>query len=134
MEAPVYILLIILSVIDYGVGSLAHTLAEGFQSSKMREGLVHKFTYLVVIIVCVIVTQLGKFLDLPYIYGTALEVLAATWIAVTEIGSILENLVLLNPELGDKTFLRIFDKRAKDDTAKTAEPPIPDEEDNLCRR
>lgn len=105
------VLLLLLVIIDYIVGTIGHTLREGFSSAMMREGLVHKFAYLVVLGVCIIIQTLLNYCELPYYYGDACFSLAFVWICVTEVGSILENIVLLNPDLADRSFLHIFDKR-----------------------
>ena len=90
---------------------IGHTMRDGFSSTKMREGLVHKFAYVVVLGVCLIIQALLNYYELPYYYGDACFSLAFVWICVTEVGSILENVVLLNPDLADRSFLHIFDKR-----------------------
>ena len=109
------VLLLLLVIIDYIVGTIGHTLREGFSSAKMREGLVHKFAYLVVLGVCLIIQALLNYCELPYYYGDACFSLAFVWICITEVGSILENVVLLNPDLADSSFLHIFDKREQND-------------------
>lgn len=105
------LLLLLLVIIDYIVGTIGHTMREGFSSAKMREGLVHKFAYVVVLGVCLIIQALLNYYDLPYYYGDVCFSLAFVWICVAEVGSILENVVLLNPDLADNSFLHIFDKR-----------------------
>ena len=105
------LLLLLLVIIDYIVGTIGHTMREGFSSASMREGLVHKFAYVVVLGVCLIIQALLNYYDLPYCYGDACFSLAFVWICVAEVGSILENVVLLNPDLADNSFLHIFDKR-----------------------
>lgn len=109
------LLLFLLVIIDYVVGTIAHSVREGFSSTKMREGLLHKFAYFVVLGVCLIIQGLLNYYDLPYAYGDACFALAFVWICVAEVGSILENAVLINPDLKDGSFMRIFDKREKED-------------------
>lgn len=124
-----------LVIIDYVVGTIAHTVNEGFSSTKMREGLLHKFAYFVVLGVCLLVQYMLNYYDLPFVYGDACFSLALVWICVTEVGSILENVVLLNPDLADLTFMRIFDRR--EEASKTAEMPTvlwDDEEADQCKR
>lgn len=119
------LLLFLLVIIDYIVGTIGHTIREGFSSAMMREGLVHKFAYVVVLSVCLIIQALLNYYDLPYYYGDACFSLAFVWICVAEVGSILENVVLLNPDLADKSFLHIFDKRYISEQ-KTQELPVID--------
>lgn len=122
------LLLLLLVIIDYIVGTIGHTMREGFSSAKMREGLVHKFAYVVVLGVCLIIQALLNYYDLPYYYGDACFSLAFVWICVAEVGSILENVVLLNPDLADNSFLHIFDKRDMSEQ-KTKELPVIEWED-----
>ena len=119
------LLLLLLVIIDYIVGTIGHTMRDGFSSAKMREGLVHKFAYVVVLGVCLVIQALLNYYDLPYYYGDACFSLAFVWICVAEVGSILENVVLLNPDLADNSFLRIFDKRDISEQ-KTQELPVID--------
>lgn len=119
------LLLLLLVIIDYIVGTIGHTMRDGFSSAKMREGLVHKFAYVVVLGVCLVIQALLNYYDLPYYYGNACFSLAFVWICVAEVGSILENVVLLNPDLADNSFLRIFDKRDISEQ-KTQELPVID--------
>lgn len=116
------IYLLALVVIDYITGAIGHTLREGFNSSKMREGLLHKATYGIVLVVCVILEQIAQWYDLPLVYMGLLYSLAYVWIALTELGSILENLVLINPDLSDNSFMHIFDRR---DEADQITQPLP---------
>nr|DAW28400.1 MAG TPA: holin [Caudoviricetes sp.] len=119
-EFEPFLFMFLLVIIDYLVGTIAHSVREGFSSTKMREGLLHKFAYFVVLMVCVIIQDLLKYYDLPFVYGEACLGLAFVWICVTEVGSILENVVLLNPDLKDVSFMRIFDKCEKEDEGDDA--------------
>lgn len=117
-------LLLCLMVVDYIMGTIGHTMREGFQSARQREGLLHKLTYAVALVVCVIVEQIMSYIDLPMIYAGLMFSLCYVWIALTEIGSILENLLLINPDLGDKNFLKIFDRRSQDEQPTQPLPVI----------
>lgn len=117
-------LLLCLMVIDYIMGTIGHTMREGFQSARQREGLLHKLTYAVALVTCVIVEQIMSYIDLPMIYAGLMLSLCYVWIALTEIGSILENLLLINPDLGDKNFLKIFDRRSQDEQPTQPLPVI----------
>lgn len=117
-------LLLCLMAIDYIMGTIGHTMREGFQSARQREGLLHKLTYAVALVVCVIVEQIMSYIDLPMIYAGMMFSLCYVWIALSEIGSILENLLLINPDLGDKNFLKIFDRRSQDEQPTQPLPVI----------
>lgn len=110
----VYALILALVVIDYVLGVTKSVISKAFSSSVMRQGLVHKATYLVVIILAEIVVMLSGYLDLGFQYAGVLTGLVCVWISITEIGSILENVVAINPDLGSEGFLEIFSRTKGD--------------------
>lgn len=103
--------LLLLVIVDLITGLIGHTMREGFSSSKVREGLAHKFTYVIALVLCLILERIMEYYDLSMVYAGVLYSLTYVWIAIIETGSILENLVLINPDLADKSFMRIFDRR-----------------------
>lgn len=104
----VYVLIFALVVIDYVLGVIGAVINKTFSSSVMRQGLVHKFTYLVAIAIAEIIVLLSGYLDLGFDFVDAIVGLVCVWISLTEIGSILENIVKINPKLGEDGFLQIF--------------------------
>lgn len=118
MGAAFYVALVMIFlvvVIDYLTGLWAGCLREGFSSTKMRLGLHHKATYLVVVLLCIFLEVVGKILSINPVLADGVTIMTLAWIFVTETGSILENLVKINPELGEGPFMKIFDKRSEDD-------------------
>lgn len=113
MEFEPLILVIALVIIDYTTGIISSIVNKCFDSSKMRMGLLHKLSYAVAIAVALIVQQLGHYYELGFIYSDAMLTLVIIWIIITEVGSILENIVIINPSLSDNNFLSIFDRREK---------------------
>lgn len=107
--------LLLLVIVDFITGLIGHTMREGFSSSKVREGLAHKFTYVIALVVCLILEKIMEYYDLPMVYAGVLYSLTYVWIVITETGSILENLVLINPDMADNSFMRIFDRREQAD-------------------
>jgi toxin secretion/phage lysis holin len=104
----VYVLIFALIVIDYVLGVIGAVISKTFSSSVMRQGLIHKFTYLVAIVIAEIIVLLSGYLDLGFDFVDAIVGLVCVWISLTEIGSILENIVKINPKLGEDGFLQIF--------------------------
>lgn len=104
----VYVLIFTLIVIDYVLGVIGAVINQTFSSSVMRQGLINKFTYLVAIITAEIIALLSGYLDLGFNFADAIVGLVCVWISLTEIGSILENIVKINPKLGEDGFLKIF--------------------------
>lgn len=114
----VYVLIFVLIVIDYVLGVIGAGINKTFSSSVMRQGLVHKFTYLVAIVIAEIIVLLSGYLDLGFDFADGIVGLVCVWISLAEIGSILENIVKINPKLGENGFLQIFSNsqtRRKDD-------------------
>lgn len=104
----VYVLIFALIVIDYVLGVIGAVISKTFSSSVMRQGLIHKFTYLVAIVIAEIIVLLSGYLDLGFDFVDVIVGLVCVWISLTEIGSILENIVKINPKLGEDGFLQIF--------------------------
>lgn len=104
----VYVLIFALIVIDYVFGVIGAVVNKTFSSLVMRQGLINKFTYLMVIIIAEIIVLLNGYLDLGFDFADSIVGLVCVWISLTEIGSILENLVKINPKLGEDRFLKIF--------------------------
>lgn len=120
MEVQVYFCLLALVVIDFATG-IIYAIKQGeFSSSIMREGLLHKGTYLIAIFLCEIVKYLSGYLELGFIVPNEITALACVWIALTEIGSILENIVKINPELGSAAFLNIFAKKGEENDSDSS--------------
>ena len=113
MEFEPLILIIALVIIDYTTGIISSIVNKCFDSSKMRMGLLHKLSYAVALVVALIVQQLGNYYELGFIYSDTMLTLVIIWIIITEVGSILENIVSINPSLSDNNFLSIFDRREK---------------------
>ena len=96
--------------IDYVSGVIGSIVNKDFSSSKMREGLIHKSAYVLVFALAELVKVMSLYYDLGIAGAEAIVGLVIVWVSVTEIGSILENLVKINPELNDSRFFEIFGK------------------------
>lgn len=96
----------LLALIDYVTGIVNAIMHRELSSKRMREGLGHKFTYLVVICVALIVEYGSDYINLGIELPVFIPVCAG--ICLTEITSITENCVKINPELKDKPFIHIF--------------------------
>lgn len=89
----------------------------GFSSQKMREGIAHKSTYAVVIALAEVIEWGSGHIDLGITAPLVTPV--CVYIAITEITSILENVVAINPDLKDNGFLGLFGDRTKPDEKLT---------------
>lgn len=108
-------IVLLLVLIDYITG-VVNAIMHGELSSKtMREGLGHKFTYLAVICVALIVEYGSDYINL----GIELPVFipVCVGICLIEITSTIENCVKINPELSSSNILNIFniDKKENND-------------------
>lgn len=108
---PIHELIVIgivflLVLIDYVTGVVNAIMHGELSSGKMREGLGHKFAYLAIICVALIVEYGSDYIDLgvePPVF-----IPACVGICLIEITSIMENCVKINPELADAPFMQIF--------------------------
>lgn len=116
---PIHELIVIgivflLVLIDYITGVINAIMHGELSSGKMRQGLGHKFAYLAIICVALIVEYGSDHINL----GTGLPVFIPVCIGVCliEITSIMENCVKINPDLKDSNILNIFNiDRKKND-------------------
>ena len=84
-------------VLDFITGLVKALSGGGFKSSIMRQGLIHKIGELLCIVLGVLIQWSEGYLDL----GINLPVLGAicTYIVLMEIGSAIENIGAINPDL-----------------------------------
>lgn len=106
----------LLVLIDYVTGLVNAIMHGELSSEKMRKGLGHKFAYLAIICVALIVEYGSDYINL----GIELPVFmpVCTGICLIEITSIMENCVKINPELSDSNILNIFNIERKDNNDK----------------
>ena len=101
---------------DYITGVVNAAMHSRLNSSKMREGLGHKFAYCVLIFIAYIIDaiQLNSSLNLPF----ELFPIVSLGIIAIELTSIIENVCEINPELKDAKFMDIFEKNNKTNEKK----------------
>lgn len=104
----------LLVLIDYITGVVNAITNGELSSERMRQGLGHKFSYLAIICVALIVEYGSDYINL----GVELPVFmpVCTGICLIEITSIMENCTKINPELSRSNILNIFrvDKKESD--------------------
>lgn len=96
---------------DYLTGVVKAIMQGSLSSQKMREGLGHKFAYLILISVAYAIDAVNTHISL----GLPVNVFTTTvgGVCLIELTSILENVCEINPELKNKPFLRTFDTSKK---------------------
>lgn len=94
------------TIADYVTGLAKAILNDTFSSQKMRQGLWHKFAYLMLTLVAYFIDMINLHVDL----GLPISVFVCTvgGISLIELTSILENITAINPELKDAPFMQIF--------------------------
>lgn len=84
-------------------------------SAVMRQGLFHKVSYFVIIVVFIAVEALQKHFSFWPDFPTTAAICA--YICVTEIVSLLENLAVVNPEIRDWPIVSAIVKQGKEDAS-----------------
>lgn len=92
--------------IDYVTGVAKAIIRDNLSSQKMREGLGHKFAYLMLVLVAWFIDEVNRHIDL----GLPMSVFVCTvgGVCLIELTSILENVTEINPELKNAPFMQIF--------------------------
>ena len=107
----VFAIVIAFTVMDVVTGIAQAAKNKALDSTKMRDGLFHKIGFMfAVVLACLCEYAMGWLdlgIDIPMIGGVC------TFICLTELVSILENIALLTPELSENTFLSYFARGAK---------------------
>lgn len=118
-ETWLSIAVLIFIIIDYTTGVINAALKKNISSRKMREGLGHKATYIILLSVCYIIDaiQLNTELNLP----TKLFPIVSCGILLIELTSIIENICEINPELKQANFMYIFEKNNTETKEKNDE-------------
>ena len=98
--------------LDFITGMIKAIASGSFKSSMMRQGLFHKSGELLCIMLGVLVQYAEGFLDL----GVNLPVAGAicTYIVLMEIGSAIENIGAINPELVPSKLRKIIGVKGND--------------------
>ena len=107
-DPDMWALIAVLSFVatDYITGIVKAIMAGNLSSKRMREGLGHKFAYLVLVLTSYMIDTFSVHVDL----GLPVHVYLVTvgGICLIELTSIIENVTQINPELKDVPFTRIF--------------------------
>ena len=112
-EIAALVITCVLIVMDYLTGLAKSVVNKDIDSTKMRDGLWHKATYVAVIVLAEIIERGQEAVDLGF--TVPLIVPTCVYIVLTETASILENLSQINPELADSPVMQLF--RSTKDTA-----------------
>lgn len=101
-------------VIDIVSGLVKAFANKCYDSSKMRVGLVHKFTELVIVALAFVLEIACEHIaGLPFSGVTV--VLTCTYIIIMEVGSVMENLIAAYPELASTPLAKLFAEKKEDE-------------------
>lgn len=114
-ELTIISIVFLLAGIDYVTGVVNAIMHGELSSERMRQGLGHKFAYLAIICVALIVEYGSDYISLEIELPVFIPVCAG--ICLIEITSIMENCTKINPELSKSNILNIFkiDKKENND-------------------
>lgn len=101
---------LLLILLDIIAGFTGAAVTKTISSKKMREGLLHKFMEMVLVVLADIIdgALLGGF---DILGGNPLLVVTCAYIAFMEVSSILEIVGKYNPDLADGGILSIFERK-----------------------
>lgn len=104
----IYIITVAFIVLDMLTGLVKAFKEKNYCSSVMREGLFHKFGSLFCIVFATLIDYAQGFLDLGVTVPVTVGVCA--YIVLMEIGSIIENVCSINPDIAPSVIKSYFKK------------------------
>lgn len=93
---------------DYVTGIIGAVMHGNLSSTKMREGLGHKFAYLCIFFIAWFIDFEMGHIDIGF--HSVLTPTVTVGIVLIELSSIIENIGEINPEIKDAPFMNIFNK------------------------
>lgn len=117
IDPTVVVIALLLMGMDILLGLAGAVKDHDVQSSKMREGLWHKAGSIGLIALAYILEVAIDHVDLGIVFPGVIVVCA--YIILMEVGSCLENLVVLNPELKNNPIMRVFATKEDDESHNT---------------
>ena len=116
VEEDIYISIAVIALvtIDYISGVIAAAYNGELSSRRMKEGLLKKFAYILIMLTCYIIDFTSHKVDLGF--TISLYIAVGVGIVLIEITSIFENCCKINPEIKNSNILDIIEnhKESKD--------------------
>lgn len=97
---------LVFTIMDYITGTINAIMHGKLSSTKMREGLGHKFTYISVFFIAWFIDFEMKHIDIGF--HSVLTPIVTIGIVLTELSSIIENISKINPKLKNAPFMNVF--------------------------
>lgn len=98
--------ILVFTITDYITGIIGAIMHSNLSSTKMREGLGHKFAYLCVFFIAWFIDFEMKHIDIGF--HSALTPIVTIGIVLIELSSIVENIGKINPQLSQAEFMKVF--------------------------
>lgn len=108
--------ILVFSTTDYVTGIIGAIMHKNLSSTKMREGLGRKFTYLCVFFIAWFIDFEMGHIDIGF--HSALTPIVTIGIVLIELSSIIENIGKINPELTQAEFMKVFNQTHNDPNHK----------------
>ena len=118
MDYQIIIVAAIMMVLDVVFGFAGAVRQKDIQSEKLRNGLWHKAGFVGLIVLAYVIEYTAQYADLGFDVPTVLAV--CIYVIVTEIGSVFENLCVLNPHLVESPLGALFSQTPKVEEAEDA--------------
>ena len=112
--------ILVFTIIDYITGVIDAAMHGKLSSTKMREGLGHKFTYFCVFFIAWFIDIEKGHIDLGF--HNVLTPLVTVGIVLIELSSIIENIGKINPVLRNATFMNSFSQNDNQPNHKENRP------------
>lgn len=103
-------------ITDYVTGTIGAIMRKNLSSTKMREGLGHKFTYLCVFFIAWFIDFEMGHIDIGF--HSTLTPIVTVGIVLIELSSIIENIGKINPEITNAPFMSVFNQNLNNPTHK----------------
>lgn len=107
MAWQVYVFICALICLDVVTGMVGAIVNQELSSSKIREGIAHKFTYVVLIVLAEVLSMVTRYVNIGF-DCTAIVVGVCVLIILSEVTSILENCCKINPQLAGSNLSKLF--------------------------
>lgn len=107
MDWRVYVIIFALICLDVVTGVVGAIVNQELSSSKIREGIAHKFTYVVLIVLAEALSMVTNYVNIGF-DCTAIVVGVCVLIILSEVTSILENCCKINPQLVGSKLSKLF--------------------------
>lgn len=109
-----FIIVLVFIVLDFISGIIKGVATNDLSSVKMRQGLLHKASYILLIVVAIVLEYASLRIDFGVELMGIIYVATCLWIVLTEVASILENVCVIDPSLKGTKLYQLFGKSGEE--------------------